>query len=97
MLCKLCFASTLYHLWRQRNDLCNGNTPRTEERIETQTICEVRARILFKRKIQTSEECSKCQVSSYVEHAVSAALSVNVFGVVFCCYRLYCVLPNWEF
>jgi hypothetical protein len=96
MHCKLCFASTLYHLWRQRNDLCNGNTPRTEERIEAQTKCEVRARI---RSVQEkdSEECSKCQVSSYVEHAVCAALSVNVFSVVFCCYRSYCVLPKWEF
>jgi superfamily II helicase len=47
-LCKLCFASSVYHLWRQRNDLCHGNTPRTEECIEAQIKCEVRARILFK-------------------------------------------------
>jgi len=31
LLCKLCLAATVYHLWRLRNDLCHRNTPRTKE------------------------------------------------------------------
>jgi hypothetical protein len=27
LICKLCLAATIYHLWRLRNDLCNVNTP----------------------------------------------------------------------
>jgi hypothetical protein len=32
-LCKLCFGATVYHLWRQRNDLMHYNAPRSEEKI----------------------------------------------------------------
>jgi hypothetical protein len=31
LICKLCLAAVVYHLWCLRNDLCHGNTPRTEE------------------------------------------------------------------
>jgi len=31
LVCKLCLVVAVYHLQRLRNDLCQGNTPRTEE------------------------------------------------------------------
>jgi hypothetical protein len=27
-VCRLCLATVVYHLWRQRNDLLHGNTPK---------------------------------------------------------------------
>jgi hypothetical protein len=47
-LCKLCLAATAYHLWKQMNDLCHRNTPRTEENIIVQIKWQVRMRILYK-------------------------------------------------
>lgn len=31
LLCRLCLAAVVYHLWRLRNDFYHGNTSRTEE------------------------------------------------------------------
>jgi hypothetical protein len=47
-LCKLCFAATVYHVWKQMNDLCHGNTPRTEEDIVVQITWEVLSKIMAK-------------------------------------------------
>jgi len=50
LVCKLCLAATVCHLWRLRNDLCHGNTPRTEETLVAQIQWEVRSRLLFRQK-----------------------------------------------
>jgi hypothetical protein len=34
ILCKLCLATVVYHLWRQRNELCHGNTPYRKRLLE---------------------------------------------------------------
>jgi UTP:GlnB (protein PII) uridylyltransferase len=54
LLCKLCLAATVYHLWRLRNDLCHRNTPRTKEALVAQIQWEVRSRLMFRRKIERS-------------------------------------------
>jgi len=33
---KLCFGACVYHLWKQRNALLLGNTPKTEEALVAQ-------------------------------------------------------------
>jgi hypothetical protein len=40
-LCKLCLGATIYHLWKQRNNLLHGNTPRSEEVIVSQIKWQV--------------------------------------------------------
>jgi hypothetical protein len=47
-LCRLCLGATIYHLWRQINDLFHGNIPRCEEAIIVQIRWEVRSRLLVK-------------------------------------------------
>jgi hypothetical protein len=51
-LCKLCFAATVSHIWKQINDSCHGNTPRTEEAIVAQIKWEVRLRIMAKGTVK---------------------------------------------
>jgi len=48
LICRLCLGATIYHLWRQRNDLFHGNMPRSEEAIIVQIRWEVRSRLLVK-------------------------------------------------
>jgi hypothetical protein len=45
---RLCLGATVYHLWRQQNDLLHCNTPRMEEAILAQIKWEVRARVFAK-------------------------------------------------
>jgi hypothetical protein len=47
-LCRLCLGASVYHLWKLRNDLCHGNTHRTEEDVVKQIKWEVRSRIMAK-------------------------------------------------
>jgi uncharacterized membrane protein YhfC len=56
ILCKLSLAALVYHLWKQRNDLCFGNTPRMEELIIAQIRWQVRMRILHKGKFRRTAE-----------------------------------------
>lgn len=51
ILCKLCLAATVYHVWKHRNDLCHGNSPRSEDLIISQIRWEVRMRILHFGKV----------------------------------------------
>jgi hypothetical protein len=51
-LSKLCFAATMYHIWKQRNDLCHGNTPRIDEAIVAQIKWEVQSRIMAKGTVK---------------------------------------------
>ncbi len=45
---RLCLGATVYHLWKQRNDLLHNNTPRTEEALLACIRWEARARIVAK-------------------------------------------------
>jgi len=45
-ICRLCLGATIYHLWRHRNDLLHGNTPRSEELLVQQVKWEVRSRLI---------------------------------------------------
>lgn len=45
-ICRLCFGATIYNLWRHRNDLLHGNTPRSEELLVQQVKWEVRSRLI---------------------------------------------------
>jgi hypothetical protein len=45
-ICRLCFGTTNYYLWRHRNDLLHVNTPRSEEVLVQQMKWEVRSRLL---------------------------------------------------
>jgi superfamily II helicase len=51
-LCRLCLATSVYHMWKLRNDLCHGNTPRTEEAVVKQIKWEVRAMIMAKGRFK---------------------------------------------
>lgn len=51
-LCRLCLGATVYHLWRHRNDLLHGNTPRSEEGLVAQIRWEVRSKILAKYSVK---------------------------------------------
>jgi hypothetical protein len=55
-LCKLNSGATAYHLWKQRNDLLHGNTPKTEEAIVYKVRWEIRARIMAKGTFKMSAE-----------------------------------------
>jgi hypothetical protein len=50
---RLCLGATVYHLWWQRNDLLQCNTPRTEDSILVQINWDVRARVLAKGKFKS--------------------------------------------
>jgi hypothetical protein len=54
ILCKLCLAATVYHIWQLRNDLCHSNTPRTEKALVAQIKWEVRARVMYRKKFKCS-------------------------------------------
>jgi hypothetical protein len=51
--CRLSLAAVVYHLWRQRNALLHGNTPRTEEDIVSQVKWQVGSRLLAKGSKQS--------------------------------------------
>jgi hypothetical protein len=40
---KLCFEAVIYHIWRHRNDLQHGTTPKSEEVIVASILWEVRS------------------------------------------------------
>jgi hypothetical protein len=51
-LCKVCLGASIYHLWRQRNDLLHGNVPRTEEQIIAHIPWEVKKKIMARCRIK---------------------------------------------
>jgi hypothetical protein len=52
---KLCFGACVYHLWKQRNALLHGNTPKNVEAI-VQIKWEVRSRIVAKGSFKTIDK-----------------------------------------
>jgi hypothetical protein len=55
-LCKLNLGATVNHIWKQRNDLLHGNTPRTEEAIVAQIKWEVGSRIMVKGAVKKTAQ-----------------------------------------
>jgi hypothetical protein len=51
-LCKVCLGASIYHLWRQRNDLLHGNVPRTKEQIIAHIPWEVKKKIMARCRIK---------------------------------------------
>jgi hypothetical protein len=51
-LAKLYLGACIYHLWKQRNALLHGITPKTEDVIFGQIRWEVRSRILAKVSVK---------------------------------------------
>jgi hypothetical protein len=51
---RLCLGATVYHLWKQRNDLLHCNKPRTEEAILKQIRWDVRSRVMAKGRFKCS-------------------------------------------
>jgi hypothetical protein len=81
ILCKLCLAVAIYHLWRLVNDLCYGNTPLTEEALVARIKGNVRIRVLSSRKLKN--------LSGSLSHSSGVCKNVVLFLVlVFCGYWL---------
>ncbi|XP_062161853.1 uncharacterized protein LOC133868855 [Alnus glutinosa] len=55
-LCRLFLVASIYHLWKLRNDLCHGNTPRTEEVVVKNIRWEVRTRVMAKGRFKRSTQ-----------------------------------------
>jgi hypothetical protein len=49
---RLCFGAVIYYIWRHRNDLQHGNTPKSEEAIGATIKWEVRLRLLAKGRFK---------------------------------------------
>jgi hypothetical protein len=61
-LCRLVLSSTIYNIWRARNEIKHQGHPKTEDQIMKQVIWEVRTRIVGKGKFQkTRENLLLCQ------------------------------------
>jgi hypothetical protein len=54
VLCRLVLSSTVYHIWRARNEIKHGGQPKTEEQILKVIFWEVRSRILGKGRFKKS-------------------------------------------
>ncbi|GLT71182.1 hypothetical protein SLA2020_432160 [Shorea laevis] len=55
-LCRLVLSSTVYNLWRARNEIKHCGQPKTEEQLLKAIVWEVRSRILGKGKFRMSRE-----------------------------------------
>jgi hypothetical protein len=63
VLCKLILSSTVYHIWRTRNEIKAKGHPKTEEQILRLIFWEVRNRISGKGKfIKSMENVAICQI-----------------------------------
>jgi hypothetical protein len=49
---RLCFGAVIYHIWRHRNDLQHGNTPKSEEVIVATIKWVVQSRVLTKGRFK---------------------------------------------
>jgi hypothetical protein len=52
ILCRLILSSTVYGIWRARNEIRHNGHPRTEEQILKAILWEVRSRISWERVFQ---------------------------------------------
>jgi hypothetical protein len=55
-LCRLVLCSTVYHLWRNRNDIKHNGISKTEDQLMKLIIWEVRSRILGRGRFKGSHE-----------------------------------------
>jgi hypothetical protein len=49
---RLCLGAVIYHIWRHRNDIQHGNTPKSEEAIVANIMWEIRSRMLAKGSLR---------------------------------------------
>jgi hypothetical protein len=56
VLCRLILRSTVYGIWRARDEIKHGGQPRTEELILKAIFWEVRSRISAKRSFKMNRE-----------------------------------------
>jgi hypothetical protein len=49
---RLCLGAVIYHIWRHRNDIQHGNTPKSEEAIVANIMWEIRSTMLAKGKFK---------------------------------------------
>lgn len=68
-LYKLSFWACVYHLWKQRNDLLCGNTPKTKEDMVDSVRWEIRARIMVKWTFKLSTENLELGTDSCMDFA----------------------------
>jgi superfamily II helicase len=91
-LCKLCLAASIYHLWKLRNDLCHGNTPRTEEVVVKNIRWEVQSRVMVKGRFKRSAQNEKLAKLWKFEFLGLVFVS-SLFSIVGC--GLLLVLLSW--
>jgi hypothetical protein len=93
VLGRLCFGATVYHIWKQRNDLLHNNTPRTEEAILIRVRWEAQAKIVAKGKISHFRKFMNL-VAKWNLHSlewwdvVSPMCLWGLMGVWFLCFDL---------
>jgi hypothetical protein len=49
---RLCFGAVIYYIWRHRNDLQHGNTPKSKKALVATIKWEVRSRLLAKERFK---------------------------------------------
>lgn len=56
VLCKLSWGPTVYHIWKQRNDIKHSNHIRSEEQMIKHLKWEIRTRVPARGRFQSSLE-----------------------------------------
>jgi hypothetical protein len=56
VLCRLVLSSSVYNIWRARNEIKHNGSPKTEEQIIRSIFWEVRTRISGKGNFKKNEE-----------------------------------------
>jgi hypothetical protein len=66
-LCRLVLSSSVYHLWKNRNEIKHGGTPKTEEQILKSVVWDVRTRIFgggkFQKNVANVLLCKKWNIN----------------------------------
>lgn len=72
-LCTLSFGAVVYHIWKQRDDLQQGNVANSEEQILKRIDWEIRTRVMgagtIKKSIINKSLC--CRWGFKIEHCVN--------------------------
>jgi hypothetical protein len=71
VLCRLVLSSSVYNVWRARNEIKHNGRPKTEERILGSIFWEVRTRISAKGNFKKNEEnVNICQRSWNIDLSI---------------------------
>lgn len=55
-ICRLVLSSTIYNIWRNRNEIKHGSHTKTEEQILQRIFWEVRSKVLGKGRLKKTLE-----------------------------------------